>query len=363
MTAVRRWALVAVGCMVLVGIPVSVRSWPVDGSDLSAAQVLAMVDRSGHQPYSGLVESVGSLELPVSDEFSDVAALLGSTTRMRVWWRGGDDWRIDQLRDSGESDLVRHGRQIDTWNYESGRVGVGTDQPIRLPRASDLLPPVLAASMLSGATAAQVTRLATVRVAGHTAIGIRLHPSDGLSSIDHVDVYADRGTGLPLEVQLYGRGDSAPAVTTSFVSVSAGTPSPRLTIAPAPAGAEVHSNSFGDIAAGANFFAPVRPPRSLDGLAVRTGTGIKAVGEYGRGPTRLIAIPLWRTATEHLRAQLRTTPGVVEAASGTSVAVGPLDILLTPSAGDGSSWVLAGSLTHAAMVRAGRELDASGRTR
>ena len=98
MHASRRWAVVALGTIVLIGTPIVVRALPADDTDVTASTLLARAQASGPVPYSGYVESAGTLQLPVTDQFSDLAGLLGQRSRLRVWWRSADDmWQARQI--------------------------------------------------------------------------------------------------------------------------------------------------------------------------------------------------------------------------------------------------------------------------
>ena len=72
-----RWGLVGLGVVLLVLTPAVVRSWPVADADVAAAEVLARVEASSAQPYSGYVETQGTLALPVADRFTDIGRLFG----------------------------------------------------------------------------------------------------------------------------------------------------------------------------------------------------------------------------------------------------------------------------------------------
>ena len=67
--------------------------------------------------------------------------------------------------------------------------------------------------------------------------------------------------------------------------------------------------------------------------------------------TELIAIPLRDREADALRDQLATTPGVDQTPERTAVSVGPLGVVLTGGPGDGG-WLLAGTLTRAALLQA-----------
>src|SRR4051794_25102819 len=118
MTPVRRWCIVAVGVALVVGIPLGWRAMPAHDRDISAGALLTTIDRSAAHPYSGYAESLGTLELPVADHFTDVGSLFGERTRVRVWWRAADDWRVDNVLATGETDLFHHADGTTMWEYE-----------------------------------------------------------------------------------------------------------------------------------------------------------------------------------------------------------------------------------------------------
>jgi hypothetical protein len=325
------------------------RALPAADSSVSAAGLLERVRASQDQGWSGFVETDGTLQLPDADRFSDVGALFGERTRMRVWWRDTDHWRVDQLLVAGETDLVHEGDRTTEWDYEHAQATVSRDPDIRLPRSADLLPPELARRLLRGVASSDVTRIPARRVAGISAPGLRLVPSSPLSSIDRVDVWADPGSGVPLRVEVYADG-SGPAFTSAFRSFSGERPAAdEVDFTPtAPTG--VRFEDVLDIADAANQYAPVLPPGTVAGLA-KTSASDGAVGVYGRGATQVIAIPLRDREADALRKQLDVTPNVEHLAERTIVTVGPLGVILTGAVGDGG-WLLAGTLNRDALVTA-----------
>jgi hypothetical protein len=339
----------------LIALPVAVRLRPVHAVEISAADLLVKVQPSESVAYSGDVESKGSLGLPVSDRFSDVADLLGGRTTMRVWWRGPDQWRVDDLTTTGETDIVADARGTTSWNYEADRAVVTPTSWIRLPRSSDLLPPALAHRLLTETGPDQVVRLGTARIAGIVAPGLRVRPADARSSIDHVDVWADPDSGLPLRVSVYGSGDDVPALTSSFVDVDVATPPVTATSFTRPPGAELRYQAVIDIAGAANRYAELQAPDELLGMR-HQDTGSGSVGVYGHGLTQIIAIPLWEPAADPLREQLELTPGSSADAEGTALGVGPLNLRLTHAVFQGHSWLLAGTVTPQTLTAAATEL-------
>jgi hypothetical protein len=352
----QRWAAVAAGTALLVGAPLAVRAWPADDSGIPAADLLARIEAGASHPYSGYVESQGTLQLPVTDRFTDVGELFGGRTRMRVWWRSADEWRVDKLLTTGEQDLVHSAQGTMRWRYEQADATLSNDPAIRLPRTADLVPPAVAALLLDDAGESEVRRLPAERVAGVDAPGLRLTPAAEQTSIDHVDVWADPDTGVALRVEVTGKGASRPAFTTAFADFSAALPSRSRTTFEPPPGADYRFDDVLDIADAANQYAPYLAPDRVAGLTKEVQAE-RAVGLYGSGVTRLLTVPMRHQEADPLREQLLRTPGVQSLPEGTLVTVGPLSVLLTGVDGDGG-FLLAGTVTPATLSRAAADLYA-----
>ena len=338
------------GTLVLVAGPVAVRAWPAQDRDVTAAELLATIQDNLDHPYSGYVESRGTLLLPVSDRFTDVGDLFGSITRMRVWWRSAEAWRVDKLLTTGEQDLIHNAQGTTRWRYEQNDADLSNDPAIRLPRTADLVPPEIADLLLDDVQESEVRRLPAARVAGVDALGLRLEPAAPQTSIDRVDVWADPGSGVVLRVEVVGEGRATPAFTSAFEEFSAATPPAERTSFVPPRGADFDFDEVLDIADAANQYAPLVPPDTAAGLA-KTSASDGAVGVYGRGLTQVIAIPLRDREADALRDQLDVTPGVEHLEENTVVTVGPLGVILTGDQGDGG-WLLAGTLDREALVAA-----------
>lgn len=358
MTPIRRWCIVAVGVALVIGTPLALRAAPAKDREVSAAALLASVERSSSHPYSGYVETLGTLELPVADRFTDVGALFGERTRMRVWWRSPDAWRVDKVLATGETDLVHDRDGTTLWDYEKNDVTRSRDPDIRLPQTADLLPTELARRLLTDVDTSELSRLAPRHVAGRDALGLRLSPHAPQSSIDHVDLWAEPGTGIPLRVEVYAKSASFKAAFTSeFMNFSTATPATDMVSFETPAGADVSYDDVLDVADAANQYAPIAPPSRLAGLTQSPTASLRAVGVYGKGVTQLIAIPLWDHAAEPLRAQLEKTPGVKLIQEGDILQVGPLSVLLTQFDRYGGGWLITGTVTQDTVISAARQLD------
>ncbi len=343
--------------VLLIGVPLGIRALPPDDSTITAGALLDKIDGSRDTPYSGYIEALGTLRLPVADNFTDVGELFGERTRMRVWWRTADEWRVDKLLATGETDIFHDASGTTLWDYEKSRLTRTVDPDIRLPRASDLLPPELARHLLVDADRTDLSRLPTERIVGRDAPGLRLSPSAPQSTIDHVDIWADPDTGLAVRVEVFSKGAETAALTSTFMSLSLELPSRSTTAFSIAPGAEVEYDAVTDAAASANLYAPLKPPSTLAGLTRSSSSRkLRAVGVYGAGVTQIVAIPLWDRAAEPLREQLLLTPGVESLRAGDFLHIGPLNILLTQFQGYESGWLIAGTVTRATLLRAGRQL-------
>jgi hypothetical protein len=356
MRPAHRWGLVALACALGVITPYAVRARPVPDSSIDAAALAARVRAVGDTPYSGTVEVQGRVSLPVADHFTDLADLFGSRTHLRVWWRGATDWRVDRLLTTGEVDLFHHGRETVTWDYERHEARTGPDPAVRLPRDSDLLPPAVAARAIEGVPTGDLTRLPARRVAGVAAPGLRVRIADPRSSLTHVDVWVDPATGLALAVEVYGAG-SGPALSSSFTSFSRAMPDYAVTRFRAVPGVQQTFDRIFDIADAADQFAPFRPPARVAGFDRSSGDA-GAVGLYGSGLTRLMALPLPAREAYELADQLETS-GATATHGRELLRVGPLGVMLTRAEEpDGTRWLLTGTVTDAALARAAADVAA-----
>lgn len=350
--------MVAAGVAALVSLPLVVGALPARSDGTSAASLLAAVRRSGTQDYSGYAEAVGGLRLPLTEDFSTLTDLFGDRSRLRVWWRGERDWRVDTVQATGETGLYRDGEGLWTWEYERGTALRTTDPPVRLPRAADLEPAALGRRLLSEARPAEVDRLPARRIANRDAPGLRLRPADPGTTIERVDVWVDGRTGLPLRVEVYGAGSTRPVVETAFLDFSADRPAAATTRFDPPYPGRVRRELNPDLAASINVFSPVVPPPRLAGLPVRTRVeGLGSVGTYGTGLTVLVAVPLPGRVSRPLREQLSATPGITTTGLGVKLTVGPLSLLLADPPGR-RDWLLTGTVTADTLDRAAAEIAA-----
>jgi hypothetical protein len=351
-----RWLVVLLTAAAFVATPLLIASRPAMPSDTSVIELAGRIQQSANVGWSGFVETDGTLQVPDNESFATLAQLLGENTQLRVWWRGLDDWRVDRIRGTGETDLFRQGSGTVRWVFESETATYSPVSKIRLPDASDLLPPTFARSVLQGVRMSELSPLPGRRLAGINAAGLRLTPSDKATTVGHVDIWADAVSGLPLEVELYGVGDQRPVLTTTLRELKLGAPSASTTRFTLAGGIRVVYEESVDVAAAANALARYDLPASLAGLSSRDGEDPGAVGIYGRGPTTLIALPLRGRVARPLRQQLHDRGNAQVTDVGTLVPVGPVGLLITPFRGRGEAFLLAGTVPAETLQRAAAEL-------
>jgi hypothetical protein len=351
-----RWLVVLFTAAVLVATPIVMGARPTPPSDIAAGDLARRVQQSADVAWSGFVETSGTLQVPDNESFATLAQLLGENTQLRVWWRNADDWRIDRIRSTGETDLFRqHGYTI-RWVFESETATYSPVSKVRLPDASDLLPSTLARELMRDAREHELSRLPSRRVAGIDAPGLRLTPDESATTVAHVDLWAEPGSGLPLQVELYGVGEQRPVLTTTLLELSLSEPPDETTDFSPGQGVQVTFEQSVDVAAAANAFAPYDLPASLAGLDSRDGQDPGAVGIYGRGPTTLIALPLRGQVAGPLRRQLSDRGTAQFTDVGTLAPVGPVGLLITPFRGRRGAFLLAGTVNSETLQRAAAEL-------
>ena len=357
--AYRRWTIVAAGTALLCGLPALIAAWPVPSAAVSAGQLRARIMSSTGVPYQGYAESNVDLGLPSLPDVGDVISLLDGTTDQYVWYRSADEWRADVLTTAGETDTYQSAYGTFEWNYSSNLLTqILGAEPVRLPRAADLLPPALAQRLLSYAgPATRLSALPAQRVAGVDAAGLRLTPSGSTSTISAVDVWADPRTGLAVEVEIFGKYSTAPVLMARFLDVSF-TPPAVATVTPdLGAGVNIASSSLPDVARILHGYGPVLPP-SLGDVAETAGVpGLPDLAAYGAGLARFAVIPLPYGTGESL-IQAATSAGVtVQLGNGTAVIIQtPLVTVLLSQQPARPTYLLAGTVTASVLERAAEQL-------
>ena len=292
----RRWLVVAAGVALLVAGVVArpaaaelLAGRPADAAD--PREVLGRAITAA-PAYSALSESRGTLGLPDLPGLGGVAALLGGTTRARVWWSGPRAWRVAVLDQTGERDTYGTPDGVVEWFYERRELETTVGEPgARLPRADDLVAPAAARRLLAGVGPAdRVVSLGTRRVAGRWADGVRVTPDARASTIGHADVWVDRESGLPLRLEVVDRvGVEALATTLSEVSLTR--PPAAVVHSPPTSTARRELLTAPDLVAAVDRATPWPMPDSLAGLPA-TRSLLEGTGRTASGLVRLVVLPL-----------------------------------------------------------------------
>jgi MucB/RseB family protein len=371
-SARRRWAVVAgvVAAVVLAGAATT-RANPLGGDGPPSQATANSIQHSTPRellrralaartvPYTALGESRGTLGLPSLPGLGGVAELLGGTTRTRVWWSAPQRWRVDVLTVTGERGTYGTDGGVVTWDYERRRLQTVLGEPgARLPRADDLLAPQAARRLLSGVGARDVVqRLPDRRVAGRSAIGLRVRPSDRSSTIGAAEVWVDAASGLPLRLRVVDRAGSESLVT-QLSDVHLGRPADAATTPPEPAGVEHRFVTAPDLAAAVEQRAPWRLPETLAGLPV-TRSLLEGSATYGRGLVRFTVLPLPRRLARDVLANARATGATARDVEGgviAQVSASLLDVVVVQGDDDEHAYLLAGLVTADLLTRAARQL-------
>jgi hypothetical protein len=357
----RRWILVLTVVALLCAVPVAVRVWPVHSAKISPQVLRERIRASVGQPFQGYALSTGAVGLPELPRLAQVTALLTGTTRMRAWYAGRDRWRVDVIDVGSERGLYRTPDGEYLWDYTANHLtDVVGDQPVRLPRAADLLPPDLARRALAAAAGDRVTALPARRVAGIAAAGLRITATEPHTTVRSIDVWADPATGLPLQTEITGRGASRPILVTRFLEVRLATPAPAALIPPAP-GARIGFTVTRtlDIVSALDRDLDDALPDQIAGEHRRAGpSGLAAVGVYGRDLAQFVALPLpGRIGAEAYDAAVRwggrlTVPGGEGALISTSL----LSVAIVRSTGARRVYLLAGLVDGPLLQQAAADL-------
>jgi hypothetical protein len=357
----RRWAVVGVVTAVLVAVPSIIAAVRPAGPAASAGQLRALVLHSDSVPYEGDARSTGALALPELPNLADVAALFSATTEMRAWYAGPDRYRVAVVTTTSERDTYRLPGREYTWDYATNTLTEVTgQQAVRLPRASDLLPPELARWLLRSAPADPVTALPGRNVAGVAASGFRLVPADPDTTIGQADIWADPATGLPVRVEVTARGQHAPGLVTEFEDVQQSTP---VVTTPQPAsGSGFNVTNAPDLSNALGALGRVRLPTTLSGRAVRDAdfAGVQGAALYGAGLATFAVVAVPANIADSAADAAGSAGGATEtlsAGTGVFLSITPLSLAIVHRPGARSGFLLAGLVGQPVLRAAADQLS------
>jgi len=227
-----------------------------------------------------------------------VTPLLDGVTRMRVWQAAPDHWRVDTLSDAGENDTYQVGDNTFAWDSgEQLLTEIFGAQVIRLPRTADLMPQALAIRLISEAgPGATFSLLPPRRVAGQGAAGLAIKLAGSQSTIAQADVWANPDNGLPLLVQVFGRGSAQPALQTQFLQAGPWTPDAAVLTPQHGPGTGFTTTTPADFTGILQNLDEEALPASLAGFP-RERSSVTQIGVYGTGLTTFLVLTFNRSSS------------------------------------------------------------------
>jgi hypothetical protein len=360
---VRRWAVVMADVALLCGLPVIASALPVSVPRLTASQLRIRILASADEPYAGYAESNATFGLPPVAGLTGLTSLLNGVTKMRVWQATPARWRVDVLSDAGERDTYQLSGCC-SYIWDSGDqllTEVLGRQTYRLPRAADLVPPALALRMLSEAgRQARLSVIAPVRVAGQSAAGLQVTPGDPASTVGRVDIWANPSSGLPLMVEVFGRGSPRPALESLFFQVSPWHPDPRVLTPTRAPGTGFTVTRAGSLPGALSNLALVALPAELAGrIRLPVQPGFETIGAYGGGLTTFVVLAVRGQASRALIADVVSaggTPLIIAGGTGAEISAPLINAIVVRPPGWFFTFLLAGTVSTQLLEQAATDL-------
>jgi hypothetical protein len=366
----RRWLVVGAVALALLATPGVVAALPAGTARVAPAMLAGRIRASAGQPFEGYAVSSGTAGLPALPQLSDVSDLLNGDTRLRVWYASARRWRVDVVDTGTERDTYQLLDMQVIWDYGRSQLTEVDGTPaVRLPRGADLVPPDLARRLLAAASGDRLSPLPAKRVAGVAAAGLRITPASPHTTVGHVDIWADPGTGLPLEVAVTGKGAAAPILVTRFLDLRLGAPADAVLVP--PAAREGIGYTVADspdlLQELGQRLRPFPLPDTLAGQP-RTGTADPSdnVVTYGTGLAQFVVIQVPRDVGGSAARRMIRGGGVqldFPDGDGVLVATPLLTVLASDAHPVRRNYLIAGLVDAALLKQAGAELSSWGSIR
>jgi outer membrane lipoprotein-sorting protein len=295
----RRWIpSVAVPAVIALGaVAVPLQANAVDLPDLSASEVMVLMQKSEVLEFSGTIVKVSDMGIPslefssmVSEDMADKMAekmpaefadfvpaviessaltqameLVSGTHNVRVYVSGQDKMRAQILDPMSQRDLIVNGNEF--WAYDAktatattGSINMEID-PAKQAAAEkevlnyaesialDLSSPEAIANYLVG----MIDKTSTVEVgkdhsvAGRSAYQLIISPDSDASLIERAEISVDSETGLPLKVEVFSTQQTTAAFSVGFESISFDPIDASLFVFTPPAGTVVTTLNSSDL--------------------------------------------------------------------------------------------------------------------
>jgi hypothetical protein len=264
-----RWAIPAgsVVAVAVVGIAVAAIAGAQSAPRLPArspAQLLALIEQhltKSPGPLTATVQETSNLGLPafpVPAASASPSLALPESPTLSLWYLNPQHFRVAVPVRAGETDLRLDGRTMWLWNSKT-QTAVKLDLPSTKNPAGNGLPPGQSGMSAPGGPGAQipdpasmarqvlaavgpstsVTVASSVYVAGRAAYQLSVQPRSSESLVGQILIAIDAQKYVPLRVQVFARGSSAPVYSIGFTSLTFSAPAASNFSFTPPAGAKV----------------------------------------------------------------------------------------------------------------------------
>ena len=213
---------------VLCSVPVVIGAWPVRAADGRPGRAARADQRLGRPAVPGLrAERRPAAAAAAAEPRAGHRSLLSSTNAdaglvRRPATAGGSTW--SRAAPSGTSTRRRGAQYV--WDYGANQLTqIVGEQPVRLPRARR--PDAARAGPPAARQWPRGTGSSRSPASGWPAIaaaGLRIVPATADTTVDHIDIWADPATGLPVQAEVTARGGERPVFVTRFLELR---PAPR----------------------------------------------------------------------------------------------------------------------------------------
>lgn len=258
-------------------------------------------------PFTATVQQTASLGLPelpgLSRASGATSSLLDGTQSIDIWYNGPKQVRIAVPVQAGESDLRRDGSTVWLWNsktqtatqvtlpayipHKPGNGAAGANGTSNGPQPPDT--PQSAASQLLTAIGPStlVGVQSNVYVADRPAYQLSLAPRSSQSLVGRVLLAVDASSGIPLRVEVYGRGSAGLAYSIAYSKLAFGSPGAANFSFTPPPGAAVKKQTV-----------PSDPAALLQGLGLPSGSPLPGPAPSGQASKPTVIGSDWLSVVE-----------------------------------------------------------------
>jgi outer membrane lipoprotein-sorting protein len=259
-----RWAVPAVAAVAVVGAGVAAKTLAVAAEpelpQRSAAQLLVDLQTAQLNGLSGTVVERADLGLDALATLaggagsSNLTSLVSGKHTLRVWYSGPDKTRLALVGTNGETDVIRNGTDLWTWDSKSNTAShhvLSADDAKQIPSSPNDLTSKMPTSPKEAADLAlkaidestQVSTGNSAKIAGRDAYELILAPKDSNALVSQVRLAIDAKEHVPLRVQVLAKGLDHPAFEVGFTQVSFARPDDAQFKFSPPAGAKVNNDT------------------------------------------------------------------------------------------------------------------------